>query len=618
MTGLELDVENIGGVESASLQLDPGVTLVSGPNASNKTSLLTALAFAVGQDDPPLRAGTDRAEVRLSFDDTTIERQVIRRGKAVEVDGPSLLETVGTRTEQPSALAEFVSLLEFNRLRTAVRTNESIEALLKRPVDLDELERRQKECLSRKREVTEQIDRLNGIDADLSDRRSELAERRERREELREELETLRARRTEFGTGSDEVDELRERRATLAARREEFESEIGELEETIERLERQHEATRQEFEAAVAEVETYAPAELRRERDEIRTQLDEVDERIQVLQDVVTANREMRASGIEATTDRERSLDADQRRCWTCGSMAPTSAFDDALEDLTDLLADERAKRREWEPRLEEIAEELDTYRSAKRERDQAEERRRDVETRIEQRRESLRTKHESLRELEETLEELESEIDARHREQAADDDDLADEIESTQRDLYRTTNEIDRLTETIDSLVEDKEERQRLRDEQIELQSEIETLTERIDQTEQRLRESFNDAMDELMEVLAFQSIERVWLDGEFELVVAREVDGTIHRSPVTHLAESERETIGFVLGLAGYLAYDLAETVPMLLLDSMGAFDAERLASLIEFFAERTEYLLVAVYPELGEELPFPTQLIADAAPS
>jgi hypothetical protein len=108
---------------------------------------------------------------------------------------------------------------------------------------------------------------------------------------------------------------------------------------------------------------------------------------------------------------------------------------------------------------------------------------------------------------------------------------------------------------------------------------------------------------MDDLLLALEFERIERVWLDGNFEFVIAREVDGNVRADTIEHLAESEREMIGLVLGLAGFITYDVGEVSPVLALDSLGAFDGERTGQLIDYFADRTDVLLAAVHPATTE---------------
>ncbi len=104
---------------------------------------------------------------------------------------------------------------------------------------------------------------------------------------------------------------------------------------------------------------------------------------------------------------------------------------------------------------------------------------------------------------------------------------------------------------------------------------------------------------MDDLLSALNFERLERLWLDGNFELVIAREAEGSIRTDTIEHLAESERETIGLVLGLAGFVTYDVSEVSPVLALDSLGAFDGKRTERLINYFADRADVLLAAVHP-------------------
>ncbi|MEF8882677.1 MAG: chromosome segregation protein SMC, partial [Halapricum sp.] len=65
-------------------------------------------------------------------------------------------------------------------------------------------------------------------------------------------------------------------------------------------------------------------------------------------------------------------------------------------------------------------------------------------------------------------------------------------------------------------------------------------------------------------------------------------------------NLSESERELIGLVFALAGYLTHEVYETVPFILVDSLEAIDSERIAKLVDHFSEHAAVLLVALLPE------------------
>ena len=53
-------------------------------------------------------------------------------------------------------------------------------------------------------------------------------------------------------------------------------------------------------------------------------------------------------------------------------------------------------------------------------------------------------------------------------------------------------------------------------------------------------------------------------------------------------------------MFALAGYLVHDLHETVPVMLLASLEAVDADRIATLVDYFKEHIDYLIVALLPE------------------
>jgi len=53
-------------------------------------------------------------------------------------------------------------------------------------------------------------------------------------------------------------------------------------------------------------------------------------------------------------------------------------------------------------------------------------------------------------------------------------------------------------------------------------------------------------------------------------------------------------------VFALAGYLVHDVHETCPFMLLDSLEAIDAERIASLADYLEEFPDFLVIALLKE------------------
>ena len=76
-------LENIGGIESAAVQFSPGVTILVGRNATNRTSLLRGLMVALGSDNGSVKADADNAEAELTIGDESYKRHLMRRSGAV-------------------------------------------------------------------------------------------------------------------------------------------------------------------------------------------------------------------------------------------------------------------------------------------------------------------------------------------------------------------------------------------------------------------------------------------------------------------------------------------------------------------------------------------------------
>ena len=137
-----------------------------------------------------------------------------------------------------------------------------------------------------------------------------------------------------------------------------------------------------------------------------------------------------------------------------------------------------------------------------------------------------------------------------------------------------------------------------------------------KIERIEQHAIEEFNEHMEAMLEVLEYDNLARIWLErtetevregrrkrtkGVFDLHIVRQTDsGTTYEDRVENLSESEREVTGLIFALAGYLAHEVHETVPFMLLDSIEAIDSDRIVTLVEYLEEYTEYLVVALLPE------------------
>ena len=135
---------------------------------------------------------------------------------------------------------------------------------------------------------------------------------------------------------------------------------------------------------------------------------------------------------------------------------------------------------------------------------------------------------------------------------------------------------------------------------------------------------------MEQILELLGYDNLARIWIEPvrqssrtgrggtaetAFELHVVRNTEtGVAYEDTVDHLSESEREVTGLVFALAGYLVHGLYDDVPFTLLDSLEAIDSKRIASLVDYFAQFVDHLVVALLPEDAQAQPAEYNRVTD----
>jgi chromosome segregation ATPase len=477
--------------------------------------------------------------------------------------------------------------------------NEPVEELLKEPMDVEALEAERAAKLQRKRQLVEELSASEDVDERLAGREREVADRRERLEAIDERLEGLHEQQDEAVADGD-LEDRREERADLRSRERECKSAVDGLEEAIDRLTERRAEIEADLEAAREAGDETDVAALKREREAIRSDLEETRERLDVLQAVLTANRELLDSPFAGVLGSDAGLVEDDLRCWTCGQATTAADVEATIAELQDLVEADKRRLRETEPEIDDLTERIEQCRDREREIQELEADLEEVDGTLSSRRESLGERRGELADVRDRLADVDAEIEHLETDRQSTNAALTEEIEEARVERRTVARQVDRLESEIESLESTVAERRRKRETVDTITEEIGTLTDRIENLEAELQTVFNDAMDDLIAALDFRDIERVWLDGEFDVVVTREVGGSVRRDTVDHLAESEREMIGLVLGLAGFVTYEVDDVSPVLLVDSLGAFDAERTRRLVEYFADRTDFLVAAAHPE------------------
>ena len=635
-----LSVEGVGGIDSAHVTLTEGVTVLPGRNATNRTSFLRAVMAAMGSDDTSLRGDRDEGAVELELDGERYSRTFTRRGEETILGGEPYLE-------DPVAAELFAFLTEDNEARQAVARGKDLRGVIMRPVDTEAIRAEIERFESERREIDAELERLTDLSEDLSDLESERAD-------LYEELEATEARleaeRAELEAADATVAESREQRTELDDALDELRDARGELDAARRKLETQRESRevlRSDREEATEALESLPePTDqgidgIEREIERLRDHRRTVESTVSSLQRIVQFNEEMldgsdpeldgtlsTAANGEGVTD---ELLSDRVVCWTCGSDVERDAIEGTLEELRETRREHAEKRAEIEAELEELKSRRDEIRSRQ-------ERRTDLERRVERIEREFEERERTVAELESRREALREEVDRLETRAIDLDADRHDSLIELHREVSRLEFRAERLRDDVEERAAEIERvegeldaRDHLEERRAEVTDRLTECRTRIERLESRAVEAFNDHMDRILDVLAYENVERIWIERlerevregrrtvertAFEMHVVRSSEsGVAYEDTVDHLSESEREVTGLVFALAGYLVHDVHETAPFMLLDSLEALDADRIAALVDYFAEYPDYLLVALLPEdaaaLDEDYPRVTDI-------
>lgn len=639
---ISLHVENIAGITETTVELSPGVSILTGRNATNRTSLLTAIMAALGSDNATVKGGADEGRVELTVGDTTYTRQLVRQNGTITTDGDPYLSD--------STLADlFVALLETNDARQAVASGDDLREVIMQPVDTSEIEAEIERHQSQREELDAKIEEISRLrerlpdleqeKVDLQDRiqtkRDELSEiedqidglnenvdeKREEKRELEEVLEELNDVRSQLETVRYELDTQKSSLDALQEERSDLEAEQSDYDDLPEGR----------LDGLDAEIER-----LRTEKENVTQSIDELQTIIQFNENLLDGNLDLfeNRGGVDGDGDLTDQLlkGTEEVVCWTCGSRTDTVQIETMLENLRDLHTEHMNERNNLETEIDELKDERLELEEKRRQRTQINDQLDRIHNEIDQRESRIDDLKDQRSNLTAQVERLEAEA-----QELRSDADQDSELLSLHKEANRLEVEIERLEESLDEIeteitrIEDRvAEQDDLQAQREHLQSNIEDLRTRVNRLEEDAVAQFNDHMEALLDILDYENLERIWIErteqqvrqdrqtitqDRFELHIVRSTDdGTVYEDTVDHLSESEREVTGLVFALAGYLVHEVHEEVPFMLLDSIEAIDAPRIAELVDYLEQYTDYLVVALLEEDAQALADDYQRITD----
>jgi DNA repair exonuclease SbcCD ATPase subunit len=612
----------VGGIEETAITLSPGVTVLEGENATNRTSFLRSIMAALGSGQASLKADADAGRVELTLDGETYTRTFERTDAGVRTGGAPYLE-------DPTLADTFAFLLETNPARQAVSRQADLRPVIMEPIDTTAIQAEITQKTARRSQLDEQLAELDA----LRDRRPELEEKRTRIEaEIETKRETLAAVESEIAGAEADLAETRETKAALESafeRAQELRSDLGSVTDRLQ-AERESLADAREERASLdEELEDMAGslderreeveselASLRSEKSRLESEMSELQNLVQFNEEHLDADGVLLEDGDERDDVTDRLVGTGSVTCWTCGSTVDRSQIEATVDRLRELRAQKLEAVNDLEAEIAALESELSDLQSRKQRRRDLERQRQALRQEIEDRTETIAELETRRDELEAEIEDAEAEIDA--LEFAEDHDELLDlhhranrlelEIEELQADRTAVEDELSTIADRLERQSELEAERNAIAEALTELRT-------RVDRIERAAVAEFNDRMEEILEIMGYGNIARVWIErrtpdgaeeAEFDLHVVRsDASGTAYEDTVAHLSESEREVTGLVFALAGYLVHDVSERVPFMLLDSVEALDSERIARLVAYFEDHVPSLVIALLPEDAQAL-------------
>ena len=630
---IRVSVDNVGGIDQTDVELEPGVTILEGRNATNRTSFLQSIMAALGSDDVSLKGDADEGFAELSIGDRTYTRTLERRDGRVVTGGDPYLD-------DPELAELFAFLLESNGARRAVARGDDLRELLMQPVDTDAITAEIRRVEQEKQRLDDDLDELRSLKRDLPG----LEQERTRLEsEIERKQAALAEKEAELESADGDVDETRQEKAELEEKFDELRAVRSELEDVRFDIETEEES----LESLRAE-----RRDLRAECDELPNapagELDDIDARIERLRDrkrtfdsetnelqsAIQFNEEMLdgteehvlsswhdgAAADESVTD--RLLEDDESvACWTCGSEVRRDQIESTLDQLRTLRREKLDEARTAEERLAELSAEKSELEEKRRRRDRIEQKLTRIEAEIEDREEKLTTLRDRRDASTEEVSALEAEIESLEDREYSEILDLHKEANQIEFELGKLESDLEAVADEIEDVERRLEEQDRIEDRREDLQTELDDLRTQIDRIEAEAVEEFNEHVAAVLDILDYSNLERIWIErtkrsvregrrtvskSVFDLHVVRQSrSGATYEDTVDHLSESEREVTGLVFALAGYLVHEVYEVVPFVLLDSLEAVDSERIAKLVDYFEEYAEHLVVALLSEDAEAL-------------
>lgn len=218
-TSCRIRIQDLGGITTTERSLPPGISILAGRNATNRTSFLRSVAAVLGGDHSAARLKTDSDDGRidLAVDGESYSREYTRTGQRVQKSGSPY-------TEESALVDTFVALFADCPARRAVVDGTALRDILMAPVDTAEIQRRISQLTEKRADLDEVIERGKRRKAELPELEQRRGSIESELEDVETEITALEATVDEIESSAEESDETARLRSELDTHREQLAS----------------------------------------------------------------------------------------------------------------------------------------------------------------------------------------------------------------------------------------------------------------------------------------------------------------------------------------------------------------------------------------------------------
>ncbi len=565
-----LSLENIAGIREGDAELSRGVNVIRASNWQGKSSFLASIETIMGTATP-LTEGEEYGHASLETSDDAYRVELRREnGRVVSSGSPYLTDEYGR------ICAELFAFLdETNPVRQAVRSGANLENQLTRPLNFENIDDRIAELRREREEIDAELERAESAAERLPSLESTIAS-------IESDLEDLRDRRDELDvSGAAGDDESGEKLSEARADRDQLERRVSRLEETL----RSARERRSELQAELDALNVDESDELEATLSMAQSELRDRERDIELLRSVYEANkRVLDEDRLDLLVDVSRSLTDDAADCWICDQETTRDEIESSIAELGERIRSLEEDAESYRDRVEDLQSRLSTIEDRRKRKRRLEGDLTEIEETISDKEAQLETARDRHGELETVIEELEASVQ-----------EAADERAEVESEIKYLKAELDDVSDELEQAERRVSSRSELEEARADVSDELTALRERKETIKRETRDAFERAMGVIIDEFEI-GFEVARLTDSFDLVIAREGQETT----VDALSEGEVELVGLVAALAAHEAFEVADLVPVILLDGVGSISANNLAQFVDFISDRASFIVLTAYPE------------------